>query len=189
MPEIDGCKDNLAFLLTTVKTVNTIAELFMKEEVIDLEYSIEEKIRNAVETKPDIIGNTDISTNNYRVKFCNVYMAGDSTKTPVGFFKSISHIIKKDYDSDDLEKKERNFTTTHKTIVLDNVPGIAKDSAIFGSYCYYSTNFIPAQLPIKYTAHSSDKTFDNKTVRVSLNKINDRIGTITIVYKPNLIDL
>ena len=182
-------KDILNGLLTTIKTVNTIAELFVKEEVIKLEYSIEEKLQNAVETKPDIIGNTDISTNNYRVKFCNVYMAGDPTKTPVGFFKSISHIIKKDYNSDNLVKRERNFTTTHKTIVLDNIPGIAQDSAIFGSYCYYSTNFIPAELPIIYTAHSSDKTFDNKTVKVSLNKINDKIGTISIFHKPKLIDI
>lgn len=186
MPGIDEGKDILNVLL---KTVNTIAELFVNEEVINLEYSIEEKLNNAVETTPDIIGNTDISTNNYRVKFCNVYMAGDSTKKPVGFFKSISHVITKDYDSDDLVKRERNFTTTHKTIVLDNIPGIAKDSAIFGSYCYYSTNFIPAELPIKYTAHSNDKTFENKTVRVSLNKINDKIGTISIVHKPKLIDI
>jgi len=186
MTEIDKGKDILNVLF---KTVNTIAELFVKEEEILLEYSIDEKLNNAVETTPDVIGNTNITTNNYRVKFCNVYMAGDSKKTPVGFFKSISHIIKKDYDSNDIEKKERNFTTTHKTIVLDNVPGIVKDSAIFGSYCYYSTNFIPAELPITYTAHSSNKTFANKKVRVSLNKINDRIGTITIFHKPKFIDI
>ena len=186
MPEIGEGKDILNVLL---KTVNVLSELFVKEEVIKLEYNIDEKLNNAVETTPDVIGNTNITTNNYRVKFCNVYMAGDRNKTPVGFFKSISHIINKDYDSDDLVKRERFFTTTHKTIVLDNIPGIAKDSAIFGSYCYYSTNFIPAELPIIYTAHSSDKTFDNKTVRVSLNKINDRIGTIAIFHKPKLIDI
>jgi len=187
MPEIG--KDILNVLLTTVKTVNTIAELFVNEEVIDLEYSIEEKLNNAVETKPDVIGNTNISTNNYRVKFCNVYMAGDSKKTPVGFFKSISHIITKDYNSENQETKNRNFTTTQKTIVLDNIPGIDKNSAIFGSYCYYSSNYIPEELPITYTSHSSDKTFDNKTVRVSLNKINDKIGTIKIFHKPKLINI
>jgi hypothetical protein len=189
MPQIDQGKDILNFLLTTVKTVNTVAELFVKEEVIDLEYSIEEKLNNAVETKPDIIGNTDISTNNYRVKFCNVYMAGDSKKTPVGFFKSVSHIITKDYNSKNQEIQDRNFTTTQKTIVLDNIPGITKNSAIFGTYCYYSSKYIPEDLPIIYTAHSSDKTFDNKTVKVALNKINNKIGTIKIVYKPNLIDI
>lgn len=182
MPEKD-------ILNVFLKTVNIIAELFVEEEVIDLEYSIEEKLNNAVETIPDIIGNTKFSTNNYRVKFCPVYIAGDPNKTPVGFFKSESHVIKKDYNNENLVKRERNFTTTHKTIVLDNIPGIAENTAIFGNYCYYSTNYVPSDLPIIYTAHSSDKTFDNKTVKVSLNKINDKIGTIKIFHKPKIINV
>ena len=186
MSGIDEGKDILNVLL---KTVNALSELFVKEEAMVLEYSIDEKLNNAVETTPDVIGNTNITTNNYRVKFCNVYMAGDSKKTPVGFFKSISHVINKDYNSKNQETKDRIFTTTHKTIVLDNIPGIDKNSAIFGSYCYYSSNYIPDELPIIYTAHSSDKTFENKTVRVSLNKINDKIGTITIFHRPNIINI
>lgn len=182
-------KDISCFLVNAIKTTNSIFDLLIKDEVLYLKYSIEEKIKNAVETTPDIIKNTDISKNNFRVKFCNVYLADDTTKTPVGFFKSESHIITKDFDKVDPDIKKRGFTTTHKTIVLDNVPGFDKNSAIFGNYCYYSVDYIPNELPIIYTAHSSDKTFANKTVRVELNKLDNKIGTITIYYKPKLFNV
>jgi len=168
-------------LKAIVQETNKLLSNFIPESLLELEYSIDEKKQNAVETLPTKTNNADIEASKYRVKHCNLYVKGDSNKTPVGFFVSNSHMLKK-VDNN----VNKFYTTTHKTIVLETVPSLEKNTTIVGDYGYYSDSFIPEILPINYDGHTNSKSLIKKIVNVSLDKINNNIGTITIRYKDDL---
>ena len=58
-----------------------------------------------------------------------------------------------------------------------------------GDYGYYSDSFVPESLPVKYDSHINSKSLTKKIVNVTLDKINDNIGTISIRYKDDFTKL
>ena len=171
-------------LKAVVQETNKLLSNLNPPSLLELEYSIDEKKQNAVETLPTKTNNADIEISKYRVKHCDIYVKGDPKKTPVGFFVSNSHMLKK------LDNNVSKFyTTTHKTIVLESVPNLEKNTTIVGDYGYYSDSFVPESLPVKYDSHINSKSLTKKIVNVTLDKINDNIGTISIRYKDDFTKL